>query len=224
MYIPYVLDIQRLSLHDGPGLRTKVIFQGCDLNCLLPQNSQDHFQKQILYLYKKKGKIVKQYTVEMLVKYLQRDQFLFSQSGGGVTLAGEDALNHNINYLNALAKALQDAGISICIEIWGHVPNESIALILPYTDMFLYDLKSIGDIKPEQLSDEGYTIFDNLKYLSNHGKRIVLRLLSTKNANADEQSVNYILNLLRLKHILVECVTLLPYHEFDRDINMTITK
>ena len=29
-----IMDIQRYSIHDGPGVRTTVFFKGCSMNCL----------------------------------------------------------------------------------------------------------------------------------------------------------------------------------------------
>lgn len=40
-----VFDIQRFSLHDGPGLRTNVFFKGCPLNCFWccnPESQRSH--------------------------------------------------------------------------------------------------------------------------------------------------------------------------------------
>ena len=39
-----VIDIQRFSLHDGPGIRSLVFLKGCALHCPWCQNpeSQDH--------------------------------------------------------------------------------------------------------------------------------------------------------------------------------------
>jgi pyruvate formate lyase activating enzyme len=35
-----VFDVQRFSLHDGPGIRTTVFFKGCNLRCLWCQNPE----------------------------------------------------------------------------------------------------------------------------------------------------------------------------------------
>ena len=35
-----IFDIQRFSVHDGPGIRTTVFFKGCPLNCLWCQNPE----------------------------------------------------------------------------------------------------------------------------------------------------------------------------------------
>ncbi len=38
-----VFDIQRFSLHDGPGIRTLVFFKGCPLRCRWCQNPEGLF-------------------------------------------------------------------------------------------------------------------------------------------------------------------------------------
>ncbi len=37
-----LFDIQRFSIHDGPGIRTTVFFKGCPLGCLWCQNPESH--------------------------------------------------------------------------------------------------------------------------------------------------------------------------------------
>jgi pyruvate formate lyase activating enzyme len=37
-----IFDIQRFSLHDGPGVRTTIFFKGCTLACLWCQNPESH--------------------------------------------------------------------------------------------------------------------------------------------------------------------------------------
>ena len=45
-----VFDIQRCSLHDGPGIRTTVFLKGCQLNCLWCHNPESlSFQPQLSY-------------------------------------------------------------------------------------------------------------------------------------------------------------------------------
>lgn len=45
-----IFDIQRFSLHDGPGIRTLVFFKGCPLRCLWCSNPESHsFQPDIMY-------------------------------------------------------------------------------------------------------------------------------------------------------------------------------
>ena len=49
-----IFDIQRFSLHDGPGIRTTVFFKGCNLRCLWCHNPESQSPAPELMLYKEK--------------------------------------------------------------------------------------------------------------------------------------------------------------------------
>lgn len=46
-----VFNIQRFSLHDGPGIRTTIFFKGCPLNCKWCQNPEGISIRQLLLHY-----------------------------------------------------------------------------------------------------------------------------------------------------------------------------
>lgn len=46
-----VFDIQRFSLHDGPGIRTTVFFKGCGLRCLWCQNPESQSARPEMAFY-----------------------------------------------------------------------------------------------------------------------------------------------------------------------------
>lgn len=49
-----VFNIQKFSIHDGPGIRTTVFFKGCPLNCMWCHNPESqNMNKEILYDNKK---------------------------------------------------------------------------------------------------------------------------------------------------------------------------
>jgi pyruvate formate lyase activating enzyme len=48
----YVFNIQRYSIHDGPGIRTAVFFKGCPLRCFWCQNPESQTPKPELFYYK----------------------------------------------------------------------------------------------------------------------------------------------------------------------------
>jgi len=41
-----IFDVQRFSLHDGPGLRTLIFFKGCPLSCWWCSNPESHYRRQ----------------------------------------------------------------------------------------------------------------------------------------------------------------------------------
>jgi pyruvate formate lyase activating enzyme len=49
--ISTIFDIQRFSLHDGPGLRTTVFFKGCGLRCLWCQNPESQSTSPEIIFY-----------------------------------------------------------------------------------------------------------------------------------------------------------------------------
>jgi pyruvate formate lyase activating enzyme len=49
-----IFDIQNLSLHDGPGLRTTIFFKGCPLRCLWCANPESQHMNPEIMFYKDK--------------------------------------------------------------------------------------------------------------------------------------------------------------------------
>lgn len=49
-----VFDVQRFSLHDGPGIRTAVFFKGCSLRCLWCHNPESQRAAPELLFYREK--------------------------------------------------------------------------------------------------------------------------------------------------------------------------
>jgi len=54
--IPYIFDIQRFSIHDGPGIRTVLFTKSCPLGCLWCQNPESQKSKPEVAFYVEKCK------------------------------------------------------------------------------------------------------------------------------------------------------------------------
>jgi len=50
-YLAPVFDIQRFSIHDGPGIRTLIFLKGCNFHCSWCQNPESQFNKPVLAFY-----------------------------------------------------------------------------------------------------------------------------------------------------------------------------
>ena len=54
MKIPYVINLQKYSIHDGDGIRTTVFFKGCLLNCWWCHNPESQSYEQDLMVDEEK--------------------------------------------------------------------------------------------------------------------------------------------------------------------------
>lgn len=220
MVLPYIFNIQKFSVHDGPGIRTTVFFKGCPLRCQWCHNPESQrMEPEVMIGNNQKEKLVgTSYSVRELVKLLKKDQIFYDQSGGGVTLSGGEVMVQNMEYVLELVKALDREGISVVIDTCGFAPTEHFAKLLPYTELFLYDLKMMNDEKHQKhtgVSNE--LILKNLKYLSDQGTKIELRMIMVKDVNMSSEDILLVVDWMQREQIKVSKITLLPYHDFGRD-------
>lgn len=220
MKVPYIFNIQKFSVHDGPGIRTTVFFKGCPLRCLWCHNpeSQSNHPETMHNKDEKEETVGKQYSVTELVKILKKDQIFYDQSGGGVTLSGGEVMVQDMEYILQLVQALERQGISVAVDTCGYVPAERLEKILPYTELFLYDLKMLKDEKHRHYTGvSNERILENLKFLSDHGAKIELRMIMVKDVNMGDEEIVQTREWLKQHAVKLERITLLPYHDFGKD-------
>lgn len=220
MATPVVFNIQKFSIHDGPGIRTTVFFKGCPIRCLWCHNpeSQNYNEESMTTADGKIETCGKRYTVTELVKELEKDIIFYDQSGGGVTLSGGEVMTQDIDYITDLAKGLYYKGISVMIDTCGVAPYSHFEKILPYVEGFLYDLKMIDkEMHKDYTGASNRTVLSNLKKLSDAGSRIYLRLIQLDKVNNRDEDSDRIIEFLKEENINIEKIHLLPYHKFGSD-------
>ncbi|OUP01291.1 radical SAM protein [Drancourtella sp. An210] len=155
----------------------------------------------------------KTYTVKELVKELKKDEMFYEESGGGVTLSGGEVLANDMDYMEELARELYKSGISVTIDTCGYVPYSHFERILPYTETFLYDIKSMDPEKHRKyMGEDNRLILENLEKLSKDGARIYIRIPTIKEVNGTEEDMQAVIDFLLEKKIRTPQVNLLPYH------------
>lgn len=217
---PTIFNIQKFSTHDGPGIRTTIFFKGCPIRCEWCHNpeSQIYAPEIMLNKYGKEETIGKEYSLRELVKKIQADQIFYDQSGGGVTFSGGEVMAQDMEYVVELAKECQRLGISVAIDTCGVAPTENYRQILPYADLFLYDLKFIDSHMHKLYTGVGNQwVLENLRFLSQQQAKINLRLILLDDVNAAKVDAEAIIEWLVQEKIHVSEISLLPYHDFGRD-------
>lgn len=220
MSIPYIFNIQKFSIHDGPGIRTTVFFKGCPIRCAWCHNpeSQSFELEEMETKYGNKETVGKQYTIEELVKELKKDQIFYEQSGGGVTLSGGECLAQSNEYITSLVMELHRVGIDVAIDTCGVVSYDRIQPLLPYVQLFLYDLKFLDSTLHQKYTGApNDLVLDNLKKLSEAQTIINLRMIMLDGLNADNDTIQKTIDYLVNENINVDSINLLPYHSYGRD-------
>ncbi|MCR5371009.1 MAG: glycyl-radical enzyme activating protein [Clostridium sp.] len=159
----------------------------------------------------------KEYTVDELVKEAKKDQVFYEQSGGGVTLSGGEVMTQNIDYLEELCRKLHREGISVFIDTSGYTPYENLKRLIPWVDVFLYDIKLMDEEEHRTyIGVDNGLILENLVKLSEDGAGIYARIPVIGKVNATDEFMNQVIRFLDEKHVKVRQVNLLPYHDIGR--------
>lgn len=220
MTAPLIFNIQKFSVHDGPGIRTTIFFKGCPIRCAWCHNPESQsFQNETILTKDGQEEIVgRSYSIDELVKEIEKDTMFYEQSGGGVTLSGGEVMSQNMNYLESLVKTLKSRGISVVIDTCGVAPFKHYQRLLPYVDLFLYDLKFIHSaLHTSYTGISNRLVLENLKKLSHAGAALDLRLIMLDGLNSDDKTVQKTIDWLQEERIQLASVHLLPYHEFGKD-------
>lgn len=115
-----VFDIQRASLHDGPGLRTTVFMKGCPLRCIWCHNPESQsFAPET----GNSGKVYgREMTVDQVMETVLADRAYYLETGGGLTLSGGEPTSQ-FTFCFDLLSAAKAHRISTCIDTCGVIPT-----------------------------------------------------------------------------------------------------
>jgi glycyl-radical enzyme activating protein len=153
----------------------------------------------------------RKFTVEEACRIALEDR-AFYRDGGGVTLSGGEPLLQ-AEFCAELFKLLKTEGIHCAIDTSGAVRWESFAKVLPYTDMFLYDVKHVDDrLHREHTGRSNREIIENLRRLTECHIPVEIRIPVIPGFNDDPESIDAIGGLLSGLRSIVG-VRLLPYHQ-----------
>lgn len=153
----------------------------------------------------------KDMTSEELLQILLEDKIFYEESGGGITLSGGECLMQS-DFCAELLRMCKESGLNTAVDTCGLVPRESLDKVIPYTDVFLYDIKAIDEdvhIKCTGVSNKH--ILENIKYLDDMGCKIEVRIpyVPGFNDNQIEKIANFLGDFKNLVRVRV-----LPYHNY----------
>lgn len=117
----------------------------------------------------------KKMSVKEIIKEVLKDKVFYKNSGGGMTLSGGEPLM-NPRFVLSLLKAAKEEGLHNCIETSGFARWEDIEALIPYVDLFLWDVKETDSVRHKEYTGvPNERILENLRRLNKAGAGIILR-------------------------------------------------
>ena len=249
-----ITNIQRFSIHDGPGIRTTIFFQGCPLSCIWCQNPETiTHDKCIIYNEKNcigcnacadvcrencfsinSGSRFKSencnrcgdcihvcktgalkwsstcYEIEDLLRIIEKDRIFYDRSNGGVTLSGGEPV-FQFDFCYQLAGELKKEKYHVTIDTSGCVPWSRFEKLLPFVDLFLFDLKIIDENRHKRFTGKSnHIIMDNFRKLCAASKDIIVRVPVIAGYTNSKENINQIKKIVKTcsNHVEIEFIPL----------------
>jgi len=229
-----VFDIQRFSVHDGPGIRTTVFLKGCPLRCKWCHNPEGLQHKPQLRFESEKcigcgscksreqlssadacptaaltvcGRELDESDV---IREVLKDRIYYADNGG-VTVSGGECLLQ-ADFTAAILRCAAEHSIHTAIDTSGYAPWQELSKVLPYCRLYLYDVKCIDSALHKSFTGVDNTvIIDNLKRLNEACRDIWVRVPVIPDFNSSIKEMTAIAELIADMRS-VKQVTLMPYH------------
>lgn len=212
-----IFDIQRFSIHDGPGIRTIVFLKGCPLRCRWCCNPESQeWQIQNMVRAGKTETVGRDVAISEVLEEILKDEPYYERSGGGVTLSGGEALAQP-SFAEALLIACHDAGVNTAIETTGFAEKSVIDKVIPNVDYVLMDIKHMDSEKHKAFTGQhNEKILENAKYIASIAKNLTIRVPVIPTFNDTQKEI---FDIAKFASSLpgVMKLHLLPYHRLGRD-------
>ncbi len=212
-----IFNIQRFSIHDGPGIRTIVFLKGCYMRCAWCCNPESQrYDIETLIEGDKVKTVGRDVTVDEIMPEILADMPYYRRSGGGVTLSGGEVLAQ-ADFAAELLRACKKAGLHTAIETTANAPYSDIEKLLPYLDLCLMDIKHMDSAKhKEYTTAPNERILENARKIANSGTELIIRTPVIPGFNDGEGDIRAIASFARSLRGVSE-YHLLPYHRLGTD-------
>ena len=153
------------------------------------------------------------HTPDSLLREVLKDEVVFAQTGGGVTLSGGEPTLHPAFAAEFLRKC-REHGLHTAIETNGNARWDDLKKIAEFTDLFLFDIKLMEADKHRYWTGTGNErILSNFRKLAEGNRQIIPRIPLIPGVNDDEEGFQAILDFIRCSAPQLEVLHILPFHQ-----------
>ena len=204
----WIFNIKRYALHDGPGIRTTVFFQGCPLHCPWCHNPEPRAVPEKDLPVQGEERI----SIPELMIRLEKDRLFYDQSGGGITISGGEPLAQP-EFLNALLQACREKDLHTTVDTCGHGEPSLTLPILRSADLVLFDLKLLDSgCHRAIVGVDTRFIHANLEGLLHIGHPVRLRFPLIPGYTDSRENRDALLRLVDFHAEKIDEIAVLPFH------------
>lgn len=158
-------------------------------------------------------------TVKEILPILLADRDYYAP--GGVTISGGEPLMQSA-FCEELLKALKIENIHTAVDTCLYATTNDIEKLLPYTDIFLVDVKAIDrEVHKNLTGKDNAIILENLQFLEKKNAPVEIRIPYIPKLNETEMP-KIAQHLSLYKNITG--VKILPYHDFYKSKTLSLGK
>jgi pyruvate formate lyase activating enzyme len=218
-----IFNIRKYSVHDGPGIRVTVFLKGCPLGCLWCHNPEgiSSLPQTVIQTRRVGQKEFSNtenagtyYSVENVLEIIEGEKVFITKSGGGVTFSGGEPMLQHEFLLEAL-KTCKSTGYHTAIDTSGYCPHENIQSVIPYTDLFLFDIKHLDDtLHTKYTGVSNRLILENYQLVLRSKTDMMIRFPVIPGYNDDPEHLDRLRQFINeTKSGSLKKICLLPFHK-----------
>ena len=170
------------------------------------------------------------YSLEDLFQRIKKDMLYFKTSNGGVTCSGGEPLLQS-EFLKRFLQICQLKEIHTTLDTSGYASKKTFSDIMPFTDVFLFDVKFINNTQHKKYTGGSNTsILYNLESLFEQKKQVIIRFPLVPYITDTKENISDILDFLDGKqqekdiHILPFHAVKEKYEQFNKPYKIEHTK
>lgn len=218
-----ITNIQRFSLHDGPGIRTTVFLKGCSIRCPWCSNPENINHQIERYVQDgKEGFYGREYSVVEVLKEILKDK-IFYENNGGVTFSGGEALLYAKDLL-PLMEQFKRNNISIAVETCLFVPSSYLEMVIPYVDYFYVDMKVMDKERCSLLLKGNLDLFKSNLAILAKSKKFNVRIPVICGYTDDEDNIRSIIDVIKEYRASIKKVELIKGHNLGDNKYVSLGK
>ena len=209
--VGFVSKLQHFSTGDGPGIRTTVFMQGCNLHCEWCHNPETIPIEGSRLCYQTGTEISgTRMSLEKVMDFISEDREFYEASGGGVTVSGGEPLLQ-ADFCRDLCRECKEQGIPVILDTAGNVPFLWFEKLLPYVRCFYFDIKACcAEDYRERTGGDFSLVYQNLCELIRRGGEVTVSIPVIPGHNDNAEAMRKTAELVKAAG--GEKVRLLPFH------------